>query len=135
MLRQKYLQHLVNRHLPTAARLATIAIVASLFIGGQQPVAVNLISHPWDKLVHASAFALLACTIGLASNLRGRQKLVAAFFGAVLVGALDEWHQMYLPGREAGWPDFIADVIGSLFGTVFLAIFLAMKCSRSLPIS
>jgi VanZ family protein len=39
----------------------------------------------------------------------------------LLVGALDEWHQMYLPGRKAGWPDFIADFTGSLAGTAFLA--------------
>jgi VanZ family protein len=130
-----YLQHLVDRHLRTVTMLATVAIVASLFIGGRQPVAVNLVSHPWDKLLHAGVFALLACTIGLASDFRGRQKLVVAFFGALLVGVLDEWHQMYLPGREAGWSDFIADVIGSIFGTAFLAIVLSMKGKRSLPIS
>ena len=130
-----YMRRLVSRHLHTVARLATVAIVASLFIGGRQPVAVNLISHPWDKLLHAGVFVLLACTIGLASDLRGRQKPVVAFFGALLVGALDEWHQMYLPGREAAWSDFIADVIGSIFGTVFLAILLPTKGKRSLPIS
>jgi VanZ family protein len=130
-----YLQRLVSRHLRTIAMVATVAILASLFIGGRQPVAVNLVSHPWDKLLHAGVFALLACTIGLASDLRGRQKLAVAFFGALLVGALDEWHQMYLPGREAGWSDFIADIIGSIFGTIFLAIFLPMKGTRSLPIS
>ena len=130
-----YLQRLVSRHLRIVAMLATIAIVASLFIGGQQPVAVNLVSHPWDKLLHGGVFALLACTIGLASDLRGRQKLAVAFFGAVLVGALDEWHQMYLPGREAGWPDFIADVVGGFLGTAFLAIFLPMKGTRSSPVS
>ena len=130
-----HLQHLATRHLRTVAMLATVAILASLFIGGRQPVAVNLISHPWDKLVHAGVFALLACAIGLASDLRGRQNLLVAFFGALLAGALDEWHQMYLPGRESGWVDFIADVIGSIFGTAFLAIFLPLKDKRSLPVS
>jgi VanZ family protein len=130
-----HLQHLVDRHLRTVVMLAAVAIVASLFIGGRQPVAVNLISHPWDKLLHAGVFALLACTIGLASGSPGSQKLLVAFFGALLAGALDEWHQMYLPGREAGWPDFIADVIGGIFGTAFLAIFLPMKGKRSLPVS
>lgn len=126
-----YLQRLAYRHIPAIAILAILGIVAALFIGGRQPIAVGLISHPWDKVVHAVVFALLACTIGLSSNLRGWHKVAVAFFGALLVGALDEWHQMYLPGREAGLPDFIADVIGSIFGTAFLA----MKSSRSLHIT
>ena len=116
------------RHFPAIATLAALGIVALLFIGGRQSIAVGLIPHPWDKLVHTGVFALLACTIGLSSNLRGWPILAVAFFGALLVGALDEWHQMYLPGRKAGLSDFMADVIGSIFGTAFLA----MKGSRSL---
>ena len=123
-----YLQRLAYRHFPAIAILATLGIVAALFIGGRQPVAAGLISHPWDKLVHVSVFALLACTIGLASNLRGWQKLAVAFFGALLIGAFDEWHQMYLPGREAGWSDFFADVMGSIFGTAFLAMKRWVRC-------
>jgi VanZ family protein len=46
-------------------------------------------------------------------ELCGWHKLAVAFSGALLVGALDEWHQMYLPGREAGLSNFIADVMGS----------------------
>jgi hypothetical protein len=126
-----YLQRLSSRHFSAIALLATLGIVAILFIGGRQPIAVGLIPHPWDKVVHAGVFALLACAIGLSSNLRGWPKLAIAFFGAVLAGAFDEWHQIYLPGREAGLSDFIADVIGSIFGTAFLA----MKISRSLYIT
>ncbi|SEP42931.1 VanZ family protein [Nitrosovibrio sp. Nv6] len=126
-----YLQRLAYRHFNAIAILAILGIVAALFVGGRQPIAVGLISQPWDKVVHAGVFALLACTIGLSSNLRGWHKLAVAFFGALLVGALDEWHQMYLPGREAALSDFIADVIGSIFGTAFLV----MKSSRSLRIT
>jgi VanZ family protein len=37
-----------------------------------------------------------------------------------LIGLFDEWHQMYLPGRKAGWDDFVADVTGSLIGIALL---------------
>ena len=114
-----HLQRLTYRHFPAVAILAALGIVAALFVGGRQSIAVGLIPTPWDKLVHAGVFALLACTIGLSSNLRGWHKLAVAFFSALLVGALDELHQMYLPGREAGVDDFIADIIGSIFGTAF----------------
>lgn len=123
-----HLQRLTYRHFPAIAILAALGIVAVLFVGGRQSIAVGLIPSPWDKLVHAGVFALLACTIGWASNLRGWHKLAIAFFSALLVGALDELHQMYLPGREAGVDDFIADIIGSIFGTAFLG----MKSSRPL---
>lgn len=125
-----HLQRLTYRHFPAVAILAVLGIVGILFIGGRQSIVVGLIPSPWDKLVHAGVFALLACTIGLSSNLRGWRKLAVAFFSALVIGALDELHQMYLPGREAGLADFIADIIGSIFGTAFLA----MKNPRSLHI-
>lgn len=104
------------------AMLLTLGIMVSLFAGGAQPVAVNLIPSPWDKLAHCVIFALLAWAIGVASGLSDWQRLILAFFGSLLVGVLDEWHQVYLPGREAGWSDLIADVVGSAIGTTLLAI-------------
>ena len=112
----------LSRNLPAAAVLLALLIIISVVLGGAQPIAVNLITTPWDKLVHGAIFALLAWAIGMASRLNGRPRLILAFFGTVLVGAVDEWHQMYLPGRQAGWPDFAADVVGSLTGVALLAM-------------
>lgn len=104
------------------AMLLMLGIMVSLFVGGAQPVAVNLMPSPWDKLAHGVIFALLAWAIGVASGLADWQRLILAFFGSLLVGVLDEWHQVYLPGREAEWPDLIADVVGSAIGTALLGI-------------
>jgi VanZ family protein len=106
--------------------VSIFGIMFSLFIGGAQPVAVNLIPAPWDKLAHGVIFTLLAWAIGTASGLRGWHRLVVAMFGSLLVGTLDEWHQMYLPGRQPGWSDLAADVVGSLIGTALLG----MECIR-----
>lgn len=102
--------------------LLVLGILIGLFVGGAQPVAVNLIPSPWDKLAHTIVFALLAWAIGVASGLAGWQQLSIAFFGAVSVGIVDEWHQIYLPGREAGWTDFAADIAGGLIGTAILGV-------------
>lgn len=110
------------RYLRGAAILLVLAIMFNLFILGAQPVAVNLIPTPWDKLVHGGIFALLACGIGLASGLDGWRMLTVAIAGALLVGVLDEWHQMYLPGRHPGWDDLLADAIGSVMGAALLAL-------------
>ena len=100
--------------------LLAIALPLGLFVGGAQPVAVGLVPAPWDKLAHAAVFALLAAAIGYASGLRGRPMLGVAFCGAVAVGALDEWHQMHLPGRSAGLGDLAADALGAALGAAAL---------------
>lgn len=110
----------LRRCLQWAALLLAIDLPLGLFIGGAQPVAVGLVPPPWDKMVHAMVFAVLAAAIGYASGLRGRVMPVVAFCGAMAVGAIDEWHQMYLPGRSAGWDDLAADAVGSALGTVLL---------------
>lgn len=102
------------------AVLLTVGLPLGLFIGGAQPVAVGLVPTPWDKLAHAFVFAVLTVSIGLASGLKGWRRLWLSFLIAVVVGALDEWHQMYLPGRSAGLDDLAADAIGSAFGAAAL---------------
>jgi VanZ family protein len=116
-----FLQPALSRHLRIAATLLALGIVVSLFLGGAQPIAVDLVPEPWDKLVHGIVFALLAWALGFASGFHGWRSVSVAFFGSLLIGLLDEWHQLYLPGRQAGWPDFVADTAGGLIGTISLA--------------
>lgn len=103
-----------------AAVLLVVGLPLGLFIGGGQPVAVGLVPVPWDKLVHGAVFAVLAWAMGYASGLRGWPMLALAFCGAVAVGALDELHQVSLPGRSAGWDDLAADAIGAALGSATL---------------
>lgn len=105
------------------ARLALVVLIAGLFIGGAQPVAVGLIPAPWDKLTHCAVFALFAVLIGLAGNLDQTRRtawLWLAFFGALAIGAADELHQASLPGRQAGWDDLAADALGAALGVTLL---------------
>jgi VanZ family protein len=99
-----------------AAALVAVGLPMGLFIGGAQPVAVGLIAAPWDKLAHASVFAVLAAAMAYASDWRGWPMWLAGFGFALGIGALDEWHQMYLPGRSAGLDDLAADAIGGALG-------------------
>lgn len=115
-------QAISRRYRRVAALLLALGIIFSLLVLGAQPVAVNLVPPPWDKLVHGGIFALLAWGVGVGSGLHGWPQLVVAASSALLVGTLDEWHQMYLPGRNAGWDDLAADVIGGIIGTALLAI-------------
>ena len=114
----KRLSDLLQHRMRMLAVLLAIAIVLALLIGGAQPVAVGLVPSPWDKLAHAAVFGVLAGTIGLASGRRGGRVLVLAFAGALLVGVLDEWHQVFLPGRSAGLDDLLADAVGAAIGAL-----------------
>ena len=111
---------LVRRALMRHQRVITVLVVLGILIGlfglGAQPVAVGLVPAPWDKVAHAAVFAILAAAVGLASGLRGWRMVMLAVVGVLLVGVLDEWQQMFLPGRQAGLDDLAADVVGGLLG-------------------
>ena len=109
---------------PTALRLlaalCVFLLTAGLFIGGAAPVAVGLFKPPWDKLAHVLTFAVMGAGFGLASGARGWRMLAVVLGGALAVGAIDELHQLWLPGRDAGLDDFVADAAGGLLGALLL---------------
>jgi hypothetical protein len=86
-------------------------IITCLFWLGAKPIAVGLFPAPLDKIAHFTTFGLLACMLWL-SILRGRPLWVIAIVSAV--GAADEYHQIFLPGRSAGLDDLAADVFAAV---------------------
>ena len=112
----------LSSYLRIAAAMLVLAMILNLFFWGAQPVAVNLLPTPWDKFLHGTTFAVLACGIGLASGMQGSRELIIAISGALLIGILDEWHQVYLPGRHPSLDDLLADAIGSLSGAALLML-------------
>ena len=109
---------LVNRDKALPVRwLAVILLVIMLvgmFVGGAQPIAVGLFPAPWDKLAHASFFFIFAFLLSRYVSL----PIVSVIVLAMLVGAADEIHQSFLPGRVAGWDDWLADVVGAAMGLI-----------------
>jgi VanZ family protein len=85
-------------------------------------VPITLFPHA-DKLAHGLEYALLGLLLvfGLAREPRTRAWrpllwVLTAFVVVAAFGALDEWHQSAVPGREmSGW-DWLADVAGALVG-------------------
>ena len=126
-----FFRRVLERHLRVLAVLLALAILFGLFVLGAQPFAVGLFPVPWDKVAHAGVFAVLAATIGLASGLRGWRMVVLAVGGALLVGVLDEWHQVILPGRQVGLDDLAADVVGGLIGALLVSRWLSGYAAKS----
>ena len=97
------------------ALLAALALLSLFIWGGSQPEAAGLIPPPWDKLVHLAWFAVLAGLLHLGLGLR-RGVWVALF--CVGIGLWDEWRQLSLPGRSAGWDALLFDALGIALGVM-----------------
>jgi VanZ family protein len=98
------------------AFFCVVAMVAALFIGGAQPFAVGLFCPPWDKLAHLLFFLVLVVLLRLSLGV----PLWLLAGSAIILGAADEIHQIWLPGRSAGFDDWLADVVGVVFAVVII---------------
>lgn len=64
-----------------------------------------------DKVVHFVEYAILGLLWGRATGSALLATVIASGYGLV-----DELHQRYVPGREAGAADWIADLLGGAAG-------------------
>ncbi len=76
-----------------------------------------------DKVLHALEYAGLgglcyrAFRWGATETVAARAA-VFSIVAASLYGVTDEVHQMFVPFREAGWQDWLADAAGAMLGAV-----------------
>lgn len=84
-----------------------------------------------DKGVHFLVYGLLGLLVGraLLAESRGRAHFAGAALAVAAFGALDEWHQSFIPGRYSDMHDWVADVIG---GAAALAVMAARARRPSL---
>ncbi len=99
--------------------LALASLILFLSHQARLPLGVSL-PPPLDKVVHASVYALLAFLLDWGLQAR-REWPVYRRHGLVFLlllafGASDEWHQSFVPGRDASALDWLADVVGTLAG-------------------
>ncbi|GLC27331.1 VanZ family protein [Roseisolibacter agri] len=99
-----------------AAVWATLVLVATSWPNPGLPQAGRV-----DKVLHALSYGLLGWLVGRAVPASTRGQLAAAFAGLVAFGALDEWHQGFIPGRATSGADLLADAVGALVGLLLYA--------------
>ncbi len=86
-----------------------------------------------DKLLHAGAYAVLGALVAAALRARGAapgRAVALAVLVAAAYGATDEWHQSYVPGRDADPLDWAADGVGALAGAA-AALVLRGRTARA----
>jgi len=115
--------HINKNHIRILAILCFGLLLAALFIGGRQPGAGSLFPVPWDKVVHLTFYGTLTILAGIALPKIKLPILFLLFFIIVSIGGTDEFLQIYIPGRHAGFDDLAADAVGCLIALFVLPWF------------
>ncbi|MBN2716236.1 MAG: VanZ family protein [Deltaproteobacteria bacterium] len=82
----------------------------------------------WDKAVHCIEYFPVGFLIsGMIhskwTSIKAPAVIVLTIFIVGILAGLDEFHQSFVPGRDASLADVVADLIGGTFGTVVFAAF------------
>ena len=96
--------------LRAACLAAFAALLAQLFLLDEPRLAIDLANATWDKLLHAAAFGGLALLYWVGVGFRAP---LASWFLITAIGALDEFHQVFIPTRTADVLDAVADAVGA----------------------
>lgn len=86
-------------------------------VGGRLPAGA-------DKWVHGGLFLILGLSLawGKGRTRSGVSGLLVLLMG-VAYGAVDEWHQSFVPGRDSSVGDWVADSAGVVLGWVLFSRF------------
>ncbi len=85
-----------------------------------------------DKIEHLTAYLILAVILNLALLVQNKYKLLkskSSLFTVLIISvyaALDELHQLFIPGRSCDIKDWAADFIAALIGALII-FFIAGK--------
>ena len=86
-------------------------MAVAVLVGAQEVAQVNDVPHWFHKVEHLLYFGTMA---GLFAHGLGRRWLWIAVLAVATVGALDEWHQFYVPGRSSSVWDWATDVVATV---------------------
>jgi VanZ family protein len=111
--------------------------VAITFVVSHQPVVVIPFGAP-DYWAHAINYGVLAVLLVWA--IAGGEwaaitpaVMVSAVVLAVILGIGDEFHQSFIPGRDATARDVVADAAGAIAAACMVAVFIRLRREHSRP--
>ena len=91
-----------------------VALVIAAATSWPTPVAMPGSS---DKVAHLLSYAALAASVAWAARSRRWTQAFGCIVLASLLGAADEWHQQFIPGRRMELRDWFADTVGAVLGS------------------
>lgn len=116
------------------AWLPPLAYAALIFVVSHHPVPERIQSIlPWDKLIHFVEYFILGFLVQRALGRESLPFLALAIALSAGYGALDEFHQSFIPGRFASAGDIVADAVGAMAGAVAAYHFYKKKKKGTQP--
>lgn len=83
-----------------------------------------------DKVIHGSVWCVLAALYALTAVRPTTRAAVVAIIAAAVFGATDEFHQSFVPGRDASLLDLLADTVGAVVGALAVTWYSARRWPR-----
>ena len=116
----------MRRLLPWIPVLLIAAAITWLSQQPRYPFGVSL-PPPLDKFAHATVFAALGLAMEWAlaesrPDLPLYKRHLLVFIAVSAFGALDEFHQSFVPGRDADVFDWMADTFGGVLGLALISL-------------
>jgi len=110
---------------------------ALIFFLSSGPISLHLKFFYWDKGWHWLEFSILGFLLayGFFRVLENRPPLsiYLTFMTGALIGLSDEVHQLFVPGRNCDWKDWLADLSGILAGLIVYLVLDRKLKSRKIP--
>lgn len=120
----------IRRHGGSALALAAyMALVFALSHQSRPPLPTVLLSVS-DKLLHAAEYLPLGFLLARVVGAGSPADALVAWGAAVLFGASDEFHQSFVPGRDASVWDLAADAVGAGLGVWACRVWAALRARR-----
>lgn len=114
---------------PLPWRVAVVlymGIIVSLSHTASPPVPQEL-ALLGDKALHTLEYAGLGFLWAAAVRGPARRRFSLAWLGATLFGLTDEFHQAFVPGRDASWADALADAVGAAAGAALASAWFTRR--------
>ncbi len=97
---------------------------AVLFLLSELPGTIVGLPSGTDKLVHGGLYLILGLSLAWGKGRTGSgAPVVLLLLMGMGYGALDEWHQSFVPGRDVSVGDWVADSAGVMLGLLLFSSF------------
>jgi VanZ family protein len=89
-----------------------------------------------DKAFHFTAYAVLGGLVLRSTRTPfSWRTFTLVVLGIALFGAVDEWHQSFIPRRSMSFVDWVADTAGALIGALAVRLIPILAPRRGIPAS
>ncbi|MCX5766740.1 MAG: VanZ family protein [Gemmatimonadetes bacterium] len=99
------------------------------------PPAMDQLPSESDKVAHFMMYLMLGFWVARAVRQSPTPRtlltmLLSTMVGVSVFGALDEWHQLFIPGRSMEFGDWLADSLGGIAGVGLLTLSAGVAVAR-----